>query len=435
MEKNTSNSAALHTSWEWLVTDSAQELLSELSSRREAGASDDELNRFVRGTVSDVARAAALLSQLDLRAKAEKKFGSLASSLLFTPAGLEQASRLETARSRAARFQTCGIAHVEDLGCGIAAEALALIQHGIDVRAVDIDPLTAKFAAFNLETASSVSALGAPQAGFSVECADVTQLAPHGAAVGSQQAASRDHSHDSGVLFDPARRSAGHKNTTRVGPADYSPPLDFVFSSIYHRSGAVKLGPAFAHNSIPEATEAQWTSVNGSVVELCVYSGALARPGITRAAQIFRDGQRYEMASADPDPHTEVRELSEYLYEPDGAVLRAQLLSELAQQTQAGVVSQHIAYLTSNQYFQTPFAQAFRVTEVLPAKEKTLKKALRARDIGALEIKKRGSDIDPMTLRKRLSLRGQKTATVIFTRLGQKHVAILAERVVPPENS
>ena len=93
------------------------------------------------------------------------------------------------------------------------------------------------------------------------------------------------------------------------------------------------------------------------------------------------------------------------------------------------MLDEHIAYLTSDAALTSPFVSTFRVREVLPADEKALGKALRERDIGRLEIKKRGVDVDPAALRTRLKLRGSAAATLLLTRIGSRRTAILADRV------
>jgi len=77
----------------------------------------------------------------------------------------------------------------------------------------------------------------------------------------------------------------------------------------------------------------------------------------------------------------------------------------------------------------SPFVQSFRVRETMPVHAKTINAALRANDIGRLEIKKRGMDIDPATFRRKLTLRGSQEATLILTRTPEGRVAILADRV------
>ena len=121
--------------------------------------------------------------------------------------------------------------------------------------------------------------------------------------------------------------------------------------------------------------------------------------------------------------------LGDYLYEPDGAVIRARLIGDLARANGAWMLSDGIAYLTADAAFETPFARGFHVLDRLPADERQLRQALAARGIGTLEIKKRGVDVDPAALRTRLKLRGERTATLVLTREEGRHVALLVERL------
>ena len=108
-------------------------------------------------TVADLRRrghppglVATVLSQSKLRARAAAKFGEFASRMLFTEAGLEQATRLRVAALHAGRFARAGIGHVADLGCGIGGDALALAAIDLEVTAVEADEITAAIAAYNL---------------------------------------------------------------------------------------------------------------------------------------------------------------------------------------------------------------------------------------------------------------------------------------------
>jgi hypothetical protein len=88
-----------------------------------------------------------------------------------------------------------------------------------------------------------------------------------------------------------------------------------------------------------------------------------------------------------------------------------------------------IAYVTSDTAVTSPFVQSFRVRETIPANPKAINAALKANDIGTVEIKKRGMDVDPAAFRKKLVLRGSESATLILTRVGDQRRAILADRV------
>ena len=160
-----------------------------------------------------------------------------------------------------------------------------------------------------------------------------------------------------------------------------------------------------------------------------MWFGPLARPGVGRAALVVGAHGAAELTAPADSDDVEVGELGEYLYEPDGAVIRARLIGDLARRLGARSLSRDIAWLTSDEAVETPFAQVFRVVETFPLDEKTLKRELRTRGIGRLEIKKRGVDVDPAAFRKRLSLQGTHAATLVLTRVAGRHTALLCERV------
>ena len=397
--------------WHELAEPAGLDLLARIATEHSAGTSLDTIGQRLRKDGIEPSMIAAALTQTDLRAKAASKFGPVASELLFTRAGLEQASRAIVSDLHAARFAAAGCNTVADLGCGLGAESVSFLRAGLNVRAVEIDPLTATFARHNLAVVAAEPGCGS---------ATVTEAdAEHTDLAGIEA-----------VFLDPARRTAGHRDTRRVSPDDYSPSLDFAFEAARSATaGGVKLGPGLPRELLPTDAEAQWVSVDGALVETGVWFGAAARPGIRRAATIIHRDEVHELTGAEDAADAEVRELSEFIYEPDGAVIRARLIGALATQLHAGMVREGIAYLTGDALVPTPFATAFRVLEELPAGEKPLRKELAARDIGTLEIKKRGIDVDPASMRKRLKLRGSQSATIILTRVADRHVALLAERV------
>jgi hypothetical protein len=347
----------------------------------------------------------AVVGQARLRAKAAAKFGPFAERMLFTRAGLEQATRLGVAARHAARFRAAGMQSVADLGCGIGGDAMGFAGLGLEVRAVDADEVTAAIAAYN--------------------------LAPFGdaASVAHTSAQDADLSGVDAVWLDPARRTAGHTETARVAAGDYSPPLDWAFDLLGRMPGGMKLGPGFDRTRVPDDVEAQWVSADGSTVELVVWSGALRREGVGRSALVLRGDDAWELAAPADTADEPVRALGAFVHEPDGAVIRARLIGDVARALDAGMLAPGIAYLTSDAALTSPFVSSFRVREVLPADTKALAKALRARGIGTLEIKKRGVDVDPAVLRTRLGLRGEESATLLLTRVGGKRVALLASRV------
>ena len=150
-----------------------------------------------------------------------------------------------------------------------------------------------------------------------------------------------------GVWLDPARRAAGHQHSSRLtDPADCSPSLDFAFGLGERLPTGIKLGPGIDRDLIPAEAEAQWVSVDHEVVELGLWFGAVARPGIRRAALVLGRHGSAELTGRADSEDVEAGPLGEYLYEPDGAVIRARLIGDLGRQLGASMLSDGIAYLT-----------------------------------------------------------------------------------------
>ena len=109
------------TSFLRLISPEGQALLAEvgeLDSKTDVLALVSKLRKHGHSPelVADV------LSQAKLRRRAQAKFGDFASTMFFTEAGLEQASRLKVAAIHAGRLRSAGVTDVADLGCGIGAE-------------------------------------------------------------------------------------------------------------------------------------------------------------------------------------------------------------------------------------------------------------------------------------------------------------------------
>ncbi|MCU1599203.1 MAG: SAM-dependent methyltransferase [Glaciihabitans sp.] len=366
--------------------DSTDDVVKSVATLRKAGHSP--------------ALVAAVLSQSKLRARAQAKFGPFADRMLFTEAGLEQATRLQVAAHHAGRFQAAGVAWVADLGCGIGADALAIAALDIEVTGVERDQVTAALASFNL----------APWSNARIEQADVTEY---------------DLSGVDGIYLDPARRNASRRLSN---PADWSPSLDFAFGLAKRFPTGIKLGPGIDRDLIPAEAEAQWISVGREVVEVGLWFGSVARPGIGRAALLIGEKGAVELTAVGDSEDAEIGSLGEFIYEPDGAVIRARLIGDLVRNVNGRMLHPSIAYFSTDERTSTPFATRFRVLETFPFDERLLKKELASRRIGTLEIKKRGMDVDPARLRTKLSLKGDAAATLILTRVGDKRVALLAER-------
>jgi hypothetical protein len=343
-----------------------------------------------------------VITQARLRTRAKAKFGDFASSMLFTEAGLEQATRLQVAAVHAERLKLGGYKKIADLGCGIGADSLAFASLGLEVTAVEQDSQTAALASFNL----------APFPNAEVQVSDAEQF---------------DLTSFDAVWLDPARRDLERKGAKHITltPADFSPNLDWSFGIA--KPKGIKLGPAFPLELIPADVEAQWVSHQGDLVELVLwFDGLREKPG--RTALMLKDGQRYIFEGLGLE-RSVVDSLKQYIYEPDSSLIRSQLLGEFASQQGMTGVSEGIAYLSSESLVSSPWLKTYEVLETLPLDELTIRKALAQRGIGKLEIKKRGVDITPEELRPKLKLKGEGAATLILTKVGDARRALIVQPI------
>ena len=389
-----------------LLSPEGQALLAQVGPL-EAKADVVKLVSSLRSQGHDAALVAAVLTQAKLRRRGVSKFGPFAERMIFTEAGLEQASRLSVAALHANRFRQAGIGEVADLGCGIGAESMALASLDINVKAFEIDEVTAAVATYNLS----------PFENAFVEQADVTTL---------------DLSKFEGLFFDPARRELGgpsrERATRKFDPAAFSPTFDFVVEAAAKKPTGVKFGPGHPHEGIPANAEAQWVSIDGDLVELGLWFGAVARPDVKRSALLISGSTKHEIISHSAERQdAPIGELGDYVYEPDNSVVRSHLIGQLAEQIEAHLFAPEIAYLTSDKEISSPWLKGYKVLDNLVFDRKKLKAYLRERNIGVLEIKKRGSDIVPEQLRKELALKGEGAATLIVTRVGDAHRALVCE--------
>ena len=445
----------------------------------EALAAADELYPLGSDTLSTVTslrsqgfspeESAQIISLAQARTRARAKFGERARTLMLTQEAAEQATRPVIAHYRAQRLRPVA-GTVADLGCGIASDSAVYAADRGAVVAVELDPLTASFAAKNLEFC--------PQA--RVYSGDVTGyvhgelLDAAGEPVGM-------------VWMDPARRElrgAKKAHTERLfDPEAFSPPFSFVLNLA--RTGVpmgVKLGPGFPHEGIPSpediaseanpnpCVEAEWIQSEGSLAELVLWFNALAQEGVARTATSvhelpmeetiphegtaetgallpayeavsFRSPLTAEEAKQSVDVPASLPQPGDYLLEPAPAVVRSHLVAEFAQSIGAHLLDEHLAYLYSAELVEHPLVACYEVLEEIPLQEKQLKRWVREQGFTALTIKKRGVDIVPEQLRARLlgsagskpSKKKQKKnansssgaqessyrpATLVFTRIG-----------------
>jgi len=375
-----------------LLSPDGRELLDRLSGEQVGPDRALELAQALRGRYPPGLVAAALTQQA-LRVAAQAKF-SRAAEMLFTRAGLEQASAEITAARNAARYPSDGL--VADLCCGIGGNLLAL-GAGRRVLAVDFDPVTLAFARHNAQVYGAADRLAAV-------CADVGDLTLDGVRA---------------VFIDPARRAGSR----RLVAGDSEPPLSWCLE-LTNRVAAVgiKAAPGLPRELVPPGWEAEFVAIGRDLKEAVLWSPALATAG--RRATVLPSGDTLAAAAgfASEDPpgaadDVPVAEPGAFLFDPSPAVTRAGLVEDLARRLGAWKIDPAIAFLSDDREHRTPFARTLRVVESAPWHERHFAHRLRQLGIGAADIRRRGLAGDVPQIHRRLGLRGPGRATIVITRV------------------
>lgn len=387
-----------------LLTPEGWALLAQLPPYREEQAMQISGGLRERGLDPDL--IAAALTQSRLRAKGAAKFGEFAADMLFTAEGLEQATRLEVAAMHAQRYAAAGSTRVADLGCGLGGDSMAMAGLGLQVLAVEQDEMTAACASMNLRAF--------PEAQVRHTDALSLDLAAEGV---------------DAIYADPARRT--RRGNRVFDPAAYSPDLDTVLALREQVPAlGIKVAPGIPYTALPSETRAEWISVAGSVLEAGLWFGPLATEGSGRSAVVLTDGATHRLdgpGDADARPiQAPDGPVGNYLYEPDGAVIRAGLVARVAEMIAGRLLDPSIAYISTETPQTTPFARGYRVLDHFGFGLKRLRSYLRDRNVGRLTIKKRGTAVVPEQLRQQLNLSGSAEATIVLTRLqGEQSVLVV----------
>ncbi|MGH3274241.1 MAG: methyltransferase domain-containing protein, partial [Streptosporangiaceae bacterium] len=227
-----------------LLSPAGQDLLDRLSGEdvtpdRALALAGELRGRYPPGLV------AAALTQQALRASARAKFRH-ADAMLFTRAGLEQASSDLAAAHSAARLRS--FATVADLCCGIGGNLTALAASS-RVIAVDRDLTSLKFARHNAAATHAAHPVA-------LVCADVRQLAPGRPLAGA-------------VFIDPARRSGDRR--WRAGVCE--PALSWCLALPgWVPAVCVKAAPGLPRELIPPGWEAEFLAIGRHLKEALLWS-------------------------------------------------------------------------------------------------------------------------------------------------------------------
>jgi hypothetical protein len=293
-----------------------------------------------------------------------------------------------------------------DFCCGIGGDLLSIARRG-PTCAVDRDPVMQLYARANCQ------ALQVPVQ--RVEAGDVR------AQVWGEFAAWH---------LDPDRRPRGRR-TTRVD--DMEPPVEVVDQMLAAcGDAALKLAPA---SPVPDqwaaAAERHWLGSRRECRQQVLWFGQLARHAGLHSATMFDSAGRptRTLVGRPALPVDIADRIGLYVYEPAPVVLASQLTGVLATEHRLASLAAGVDYLTSDRLVNDRLLSGFAVQSVMPLDHRKLRRLLKQRAIGHVEVKKRGVEVDTASLQKQYSSGGENSATLLITRQRGEVRVVVAQRV------
>ncbi len=350
----------------------------------------------LRQTLS-MTEAAAVLTTLKLRRKALAKFPQFAHDMLFTQAGLQQASHPLARSYRAGLIEPRAVL---DVCCGIGGDSLALAAAGKRVLGLDLDPVRVAIARHN------AAAMGL---GAEFRVADAARPLPSGYSC---------------IFFDPGRRDRQGRRLHHV--ERYQPPLSLL--RLWKAEEIIiKLSPAVDLRQLEAyGGQVEFISTKGQLTEALLWQ---QRPSALPRATLLLDNGAHHL-SRDTHAAVDIAAPAAWLFEPDPAILRAGLARTLARQLNANLIDESIAYLTMEERAETPWGRYWKILDWMPFQLKRLRRYLVERGVGHITVKKRGFAMSPEALITRLRLRdGAEARVLAMTRHQGKPIAIVCEPV------
>jgi hypothetical protein len=357
--------------------------------------------------------------QLALRRRAAARFPD-PTKWLWTARSLAQSSDWWCAKFKASCFPP--MEPVVDGCCGVGVDLAALALRGATL-GIDRDPELVALANANLK-AHGLAA--------SATVGDVPENVPHEL---------------TWLHLDPDRRSADGKDTRLHDAELFSPSLAKSLELAQRARGAmIKLAPGTkldrgelpsgsSSGAVSKANARWWLGnlgecrqqilVTGELVEIAGHQGegeraaVLCEPNSTKQIRGFAS----PIVSGRDKP-------LKYVYDCHAVLHAAQLQVCWAESVDALPLGTSQGYFTADNLIHSDWAQAFEVIDVLPWDQRRVKRWLRERRIGEVEVKKRLLQLDANEQQRLLRGKGDEKVTLMITRIGDRVRAIAARRLV-----
>lgn len=354
-------------------------------------------------------QASAALEQATLQRVAAERGMDLDPQALLTRDGLEAATRPVVARHRAEILRASGARRVLDLTGGLGFDTGAFLAAGLEVTALERDPVIAALLKHNHPTANVI-----------VDDATTSGLLP-------RLLAELDPTDV--VFVDPARRDPSAARDARTArarperdPERWSPPMSWV-ASIEHPRIAVKVAPGFRP---APGWQAQWVSVDRTVVECALYSWSATDHD--RSAVIVQGDDLVATVPGSTAVTAIAEGLGAWLIEVDPAIISAGATATLAGYADARALDDGTTWLTGDRPIDHPGARCHRVLTELHGSSRDRRKELASLGVTRAIVKSRDARRQPAEILRDLGIKEGPGHVIIETRLDDRTITVVADQ-------
>lgn len=359
----------------------------------------------------DNVQQALLEEQLRFRQRSRDRFPD-SDNWLWTDRSLQQASDWSSATYKASLI--AADVPVVDACCGAGSDLVAMGREHCVV-GIDRDPRLARLAQANLLAHGVQGDICIAEIPNSL--GDMSRFALH---------------------IDPDRRSGEQRSTRTTHGEAFSPSLSECMAMAQSaRAAIIKLAPATEIDSTSDVSgpwsqwRRCWLGTGRECPQQLLVRGEtnLSIPKDEVAAVLCRRDIASEVYCG-PQLAIDriVAEPENYVYEPHPALYAAGLAPVWASEHNLSAITNPRGYYTGGESQPTPWAQAFRVLDVIAWDDKRMRKWLRTAGVGTLEVKSRLITIDASETQRRYSQSEGRPLVCLLTRSGKGLRAIMAER-------
>jgi len=327
-----------------------------------------------------------ILDDVHYRTRGRDKFPR-ASKMRFTRDGLAMATGKAVAEYRTwkIRKQLGSVRKALDACAGIGGDTIAMALRW-KVVSVEIDPKMIEILMHNIEVYDAQNKVEVVQG-------DITKLVREGGRT--------------------------------VKTEEYIPPLSFIDELLKLCPNlCVKISPGTDLNRIRYDCDIEVISNRGEVKEVVLWFGKLKLDQEKKAVLATKLPEKMTMERVNT-PKIKVTQVSDFLYEPDPAYIKARLIDTLAQHYDLTQIHPKIAYLTGEEKLRTPVLKTYEVVKVTGTEPAEINAALEELGIGRVDFKARGVSVDMKGIHKKIMGKGRRRGLVVFTVVGKRDRAII----------